>query len=508
MAIQKRTAKQEKTGNEKANERLSAYVGISAPETPKYLLTNNFLAEYFQPAGEGKEYSFESFQARGVLYTEDSANKERLRASFNKFLYRYLGEEAILEENRRLKKHFYFPLTPEMLTDSTPTLRHMLYHLQRRDKGFCYEDMQRELENYIFNDASGLNYILKILFQSVEGDRPEGQIRYKAETETLEEYWEPVNFAVRSRMTRLGRRLNEDLHTLLTHEYFLQQDFYRRYHYLSTLLTSYVIQYILARKDSVTGILCKGNPQDSRLNGMIHRACCSSYEEIRKMFATLLKQQYEGGAKRLAEAEGGQLRLYAEDGKLTVNDKAFADFAVEMTGGRRKSRIDYGKLLKAFDLAEGQEKQLSAEGFVLRYIELTGTRRGSTLTKLSSTLSTSGRQIEMVYPRSNAKQKYFAMSESLAEFYVRLYLAGKDQQYDYLDNFIDYLAQRYRIVITKSKDSERLLKAVKPKLTAKEFAGNLAALIHTLDNVNCLIKLSDSGYVITLPEKKGDFRLL
>ena len=57
-------------------------------------------------------------------------------------------------------------------------------------------------------------------------------------------------------------------------------------------------------------------------------------------------------------------------------------------------------------------------------------------------------------------------------------------------------------------EGDKLLKNVKPKLTAKDFAKNKEAFMNTLSNANCLIKLSDSGYVITLPEQKGDLKLL
>ena len=39
----------------KANDKVAAFVGISAPETPKYLLANNFLLEYFEQTGEQVE---------------------------------------------------------------------------------------------------------------------------------------------------------------------------------------------------------------------------------------------------------------------------------------------------------------------------------------------------------------------------------------------------------------------------------------------------------------------
>ena len=221
---------------QKRNEGIAAYVGISAPETPRYLLTNNFLADYFETSREEEVYDFDTFLERGVLYTEDEANRELLKASFDLFLKRYLGEEAIREENRKLteNKHFYFPLIPEMLTDSTANLRHVLYRLQMLDQKFDYDAMQKKLDHYMFADVSGLNYILKILFQGKEH-----RTRYKSaeKWETTEEYWSMLDKAERGRMLRLGQRLSGDLDTLLTHPYFLQLDFYRRYHYLSMLLT-------------------------------------------------------------------------------------------------------------------------------------------------------------------------------------------------------------------------------------------------------------------------------
>ena len=80
---------------QKRNEGIAAYVGISAPETPRYLLTNNFLADYFETSREEEVYDFDTFLERGVLYTEDEANRELLKASFDLFLKRYLGEEEI-----------------------------------------------------------------------------------------------------------------------------------------------------------------------------------------------------------------------------------------------------------------------------------------------------------------------------------------------------------------------------------------------------------------------------
>lgn len=82
--------------NTKASDRIAAHVGISAPETPKYLLANNFLLEYFEQTGESHTlYDYAWFEKNGVLSTQDSQNKKKLEEAFNRFLERYLGDETI-----------------------------------------------------------------------------------------------------------------------------------------------------------------------------------------------------------------------------------------------------------------------------------------------------------------------------------------------------------------------------------------------------------------------------
>lgn len=494
---------------DKNYEGIAAYMGVSAPETPKYLLTNNFLLEYFEPSQNAdKVYGFEQFVADGVLYTEDAANEELLKKSFDCFMRRYLGEETIREGNHRLRgsKHYYFPLVQEMLTKSTVTLRHMLFHLQALGKSFDYKEMQKNLANYVFNDNSGINHLLKVLFQSEEG-----HLRYafRMSEEETKEFWSMLSSTEKGRMEKLGTRLNEDLNVLLTHEYFCKLDFYRRYNYLSILLTSYVIQYIIWRKGANVCILCKGNSQDERLLGMFHKACCNNYIEIRSLFPDLLQRYYSKVIKSYVGDDKEELRLKTEDGNVWIEDKLSNEFIEEVLAGRKmRNKIEYSQIEKAFNLNEVRERMVPINEFVMRYIDMTGTRKGSTLTKISSILPTSGRQIEMIFPNSNARHKYFAMSGSLAEFYVRLYLAGKKQKYDYLDSFIEYLQMRYHIVLVKSAEGDKWLKNFKPKLSARDFAQNKDAFMNTLNNANCLIKLSDSGYVITLPEEKGDLKLI
>lgn len=497
--------------------KIAAYIGISGPETPKYMLTNNFLTDYFQAGKEGFIYDFQKLELKGVLHVEDDFNREKLEKSFNAFMKRYSGEEAIKEGNKRQKgdKRYYFPLNQEMLTSgSNINLRRILFALQcMDDKHFDYKDMQSKLAAYIFCDSSGINYILRILLQN------QNTVNYRNRTvkerhEIACNFWNMLSKSELSRINRLGKQLNEDLNVLLSHEYFNKLDFYRKYNYLSILLTSYIIHFIVTRQDANNFILCKGAPSDSRLNGMMHSACCSNYKTVRSVFPTLLQKYYREVLSK--EVKKGKLKIVAT-GKvviisdMTFNESAkrnmtFNEFAKNVMGSKAKKEKDYSEIVEKFGLIEGKINRMPIEDFILRYIDIT--RSSSTLTKIISTLPTCGKQIGLIFPGSNTRQKYFALSSSLAEFYVRLYLAKKKQKYAYLDNFIEYLQNRYKIVLVKSKVSEAWLQKSKLNITAQEFAKNKAALIDTLNSVNCLIKLSDSGYVITLPEEKGDFKLI
>lgn len=494
--------------NTKASDRIAAHVGMSAPETPKYLLANNFLLEYFEQTGDNFTlYNYGWFEKNGVLSTQDTQDKEKLEEAFDRFLDRYLGNETIHNENNRLNKdhHFYFPLTQDMLAEGKTTLRHVLFHLQSLDADFQYEKMQQDLNSFLFSNHSGIDDIWKILFQKGSG----AKLRKRDVKQEDTDFWNMLKPAERNRMRKLGKQLNEDLQVLLTREFFTELDFYRKYQYLSILLTSYVIQYILVRRGGNACILCKGRPFDDRLNGDIHRACCYSYTRLRDVFPDLLKVFY----KEALEPSVGKaqfLHLSAKEQVLLIQGKSFDEVMKDISGRNQQSlrKVTYEKLLQGFAVEDGGGREIKVDEFVMRFTDLIGSKQGSSLQKMSSILSTCGKQIDMVYPKTNVNSKYFAMSEGLAEFYVRLYLARRGLKYDYLDSFLDDLLERYTIIITKACKSEKYLKIIKPLLKAQELMKNKQAFLDTLNSANCLIKLSDSGFVITLPEEKGGFKLI
>lgn len=498
-------------------ESLASYIGITGPETPKYLLVNNFLAEFFavDQSDKGKKFTYEDFQKAGILICEEDneLKKQQLQVSFNRFFQHFSGEDMI-RATRYKNQYFYFPLKPLMLRSSTMSLRHLLFNmLLDIEKPGRFQEMQGQLSDYLYGSASGVDYLLSELCAKLADQTMSDSAQVSGRWNQEFDYLRRKPFRI------ICENFERDLQCLLTHRFFRELDFYRRYDYLATLLNSYVIQFILKRSAENGGkrrgyILCQGAASSHLLGrGEFHRACVQNYAEIRSMFPRKLKEFY---VKRLEELVGKDesIEIWSDGDELYVKNIASNTTFIEFIRQAFNSRFGSGQSLypsirKVFKIHEENVKYpFTVDEFVMYYIDATKARRGSTLTKISSTLPTVGKDIEFVFPKSQSRHKFFAMSPSLLEFYVRLYLAKEDRSYAYLDNFLQYMEDDYHICLVKSKNMDDVLKKLQIRVSLQEFRLNEQALLENLEAINCLVRLSDSGYVITLPEEKGEFRLL
>lgn len=503
---------------------LSAYIGIAGPETPKYLLANNFLSEFFQASSEKNmpEMSYQRFKKIGILTSEEDneQKKEQLERSFNRFLQRFSGADTI--ESHYKNKVFYFPLHPQMLKSTGFNLRHLLYNMlpdiEQEEK---FRKLQDMLWEYLYQETTGVNYLLSELYEKLfEGE-------YRKSPSAKEPEYERLFKTKQYR--QVCKNFAEDLNCLLAHRFFKKLDFYKKYDYLATLLNSYVIQFIMKKNTTSRGgeggcVLCQGSATSHLLSGgAFHRACVQDYAKLREVFPKEMKKYYINQMEGETDDEGliyvwmdkGGLfvgRKKEEKGEISESGEPFLQFVNRVFNSRYKDTATqslYTSVKRAFQITkENCKYAFDKEKFVTFYMDVSQARKGSILTKISSTLPTCGKDIEFIFPHSRSKHKFFALSPSLLEFYVRLYLARKDQTYAYLDSFLTDLEERYGICTQKSEKMDAILKRLRIKVPFQEFRQNEQALLENLDEINCLVRLSDSGYVITLPEEKGEFRLL
>lgn len=488
----------------------AVYIGVSGPETPKFLLANNFLSEFFitKKEEQTKQYSYDYFYQAGVFQCEegDEQKKKQLAESFDTFFQRFAGEDLI--KSNYEGKHFYFPIKPWMLRGAGYRLRHLLYHMipgiEQEKK---YRRLQEQLFQYLYGRNEGVSYLLSAMCEKAF------QREYKKKAGKKSEEFEMLK---KSHYKKVCNNFEADLNKLLTHEFFLNLDFYKRYDYLATLLNRYVIQFIVNKVSGANRgkMLCQGSATSHLLDGgAYHRACVQNYADIRAVFQKELKKFY---IQRLETEVGkdGKIKLLTRQEDIQViskgHEELFDKFVLRIFNSKYSKKDSlYQSVRKAFGIPkEGQMGEYTVDEFVMYYIDVSKAGGGNVLTKISSTLPTCGKDIDFIFPKSSSKHKFFAMSPSLLEFYVRMYLAKEDRTYAYLDNFLLYLQERYGICIQKTEQMDQILKKMHIKVPFQEFRQNEQALLDNLDEINCLIRLSDSGYVVTLPEEKGEFTLL
>lgn len=490
----------EKGGESKG---LAEYVGFSAPEIPKYLILNNFLSCYFdfRKADKNLSYSFDDFKNVLTCEENDKDHFEKLKRSFNEYFSQYTGSNMMA----RKEKFLCLPINKNMIIiDENTPLRNLPHRLMKQSK-YNSDQLEKDLTNYLYDDSVGTNEILSFLCSNLE---KANNTKKKSESETTDEE-KQVYFKV------LAEKMSEDLKIVLTNINFTELDYYRKIEYLSTLLTFYAVLYIIKRPTrggkKTPVIICKGSGDTNNNSNELHRACIVNYVKIREGFNTLFKDYF---TLCLNKSQIDTIVIKSKSGYISVVDQGneidFSEFIKKNELGSPNDKINNNsKLLKAFTLKyDSDSKSFSKNDFILRYIIFLKNISGSSFSKTSSTLPTLGREAGLVFPLSRTKYKYFALSEDLSEFFIRLYLSSTEREYDYLDSFVIWLQERYDICIVKSEKLERYLKSINAKISAKDFIQNEEALIQNLTNTNCLIKMSDNGYIVTLPEKKGEFRLL
>ena len=357
------------------SEALTALVGVSAPETPKYLLLNNFLADYFGARSHEKDnYTFSFYEKDKKILVCQESNPEikaDLERSFDEFLQCFMGRDQ-LSGIRSGKDKIWMPLSLDMLGSANVNLRHLLYYLALGD-GESSErgQIREELYHYLYGDSTGI-YGIVSRFCGIKKER-QNKEKDPGGFENLRE--EPF-------FKKLGKQFNQDLHFLLTHSFFREQDFYKRLDDLAILLTMYVVFFFIRRvmpeAHGMPVLLCKGSTDSGLNEGGLHRACTSNYQSFRDCFSDLLSDFY---TKRVMDQEKVLEKVIAvsnREGSIHVGELLLKEYLNKVFDAnyRNDERLN-SKAEDVFHLKAGETNQLSPEEFVDYYMQLTGKDRKS-----------------------------------------------------------------------------------------------------------------------------------
>ncbi|MBU3126236.1 hypothetical protein [Clostridium tagluense] len=498
---------------------LAAFIGVTAPELPKYIVANNFLTCFFDEYKLGK-LNYELLNERFICEEASQDTKEKLFNSFDEYIDEYAGYRILKKDKT---KYYYFPINEKMICGYKTNLRNLLFHLLSHADGFEDYKIKEKLRKFLWDDNSiGCSKMINTVMSRFNPD-----VDTKKKTSSSEDgFGTQIN---KLYFKELGNSLLKDLDLMFRSEYFCKLDFYKKYDYLSTLLTSYVVFFTVYRGNNgkAPTILCKGSTHDSLNTGDFHHACVTVHGKIREGYTRLLEEYYSS----LFITEGNKsdkLSLYLKDQLVMVkindknmkfskfvNDDLF-DTTIEKGTDKQKKRKQHKieSLIEYFDIKEKDSVQIRKEHFVIKYANFHKKQNGSNIIKISSVFSSSGGAIDFIFPKTAGKFKYFALSSTLAEYFVRLYLSDKKVNENlkltigYLNDFVNWLGERYGIYFTNNEKLELFLKEADITVKASEFNMNKTALIENLTSINCLIKVSDSTYIVILPEEKGEFKSL
>ena len=131
-------------------------------------------------------------------------------------------------------------------------------------------------------------------------------------------------------------------------------------------------------------------------------------------------------------------------------------------------------------------------------------KRSSSVRKAASVFSSQGKECYFAYPVGNVRQKYYVMSPQLTELLVHLFLCEQEDSCGTLGMLYQWLEEKYSIYLRYSSRLEGYLRKNSIEQPSQsEFSDNQRAFIETLREINCIVKLSDNSYIITLDTEEG-----
>lgn len=508
---------------DKSQDSYAEFIGINRSVNPGIRVLIDFLSFYFEWNEKVKSawsFSWKDMEERVneiVICKEESVHvRKTLSVAVLEWLKSYSTFKPIDGKN---SKNYLLPLTRGMLIqdknvrkDLRNILNSFLYNgLNEEEQDQLFKEIQDRLFNMLYSESARrggyeeLLYILSYLF--------DGNVKKVSEIQLNREGLERVD----DQFTDLSKQFKFDLLNLIHSHYLTDESIFKKISELNILCNFYIVRYMIIRSfdGAEPFILAKGS-LNMPPEGKIHSAAVMNFAGIRELIYKVSVNYYE---KIIGEINDGDRKLKlllkeTKDSKIClVRERKDIWPRVRQKIFRIRPEVreekEYQKAQNIedmlLDFLGGREKEVFVTNREIAYacMEISK-KRDSSVRKVSSIFAGQGKECYFAYPIGKVKQKYYVMSPALTEVLIYIFLEEQEEGRGTLENFYRWLENRYCIYL---RYSPKLIKYFKQNAIEQpsqmDFSENQKAFVQTLEEINCIVKLSDNSYIITYDNEAG-----
>lgn len=515
----------------KPNISLSEYIGVNRALTPGIRVLNNFLSALY---GYNKQVNISLFENFKLIQTGNPNNVkydatmiedlELINKSYKEWIKAYsIGSYY----GKPLDKTAcFFPINERLIFDdgNYDRLRQLPYKLlwfsqdsnKDSNKNIYIEDLVNQIRKFLFNNDNhnDIHQFVHSALEDVVKDDTKNRTYMQLDN---------VRRSEGNYYTEVAKKFTEDISKMIYSDIFSSLDVYSKINYLTLLLNFYILQYLINRinygKKQKTYMLFKGSSDFD--NELFHSSCLENFNDIRQQMKELCKNYFREQIKTNILNNDNEKcffvkqndDIYVEKDQKSIQlDEFFKDIdigaSISDESGKNIVKENREKLKNIINdslLGDKNNCRITLDNLVSVIMKLNA-KASSSVSYAIQIFSTQGREAKCVYPQSQVRQKYFVMSREITDLFVRLYFAHNNKiVYDTVENFTRWLKDNYLICIGFSKEINQYIDG-KPhikQIRASIYRDNYKTFISTLDSLQCIIKLSDTSHIITLPGNKG-----
>lgn len=508
---------------EKSQDSYALFIGINRSVNPGIRVLIDFLSFYFERNEKEKSaYSFswkdkeEKINEIVICKEESESVRKNLSEAVLEWLKSYSTFKPIDGNN---SKNYLLPLTPGMLMQDDNVnkyLRNLLNSflyagLRGEEQDQLFQEIQTGLFNMLYSERARLGgyeellYILSYLFDGNAKEINKAQLNRERIVK------------IDALFLKLSNQFKTDLLNLIHSKYLIHESVYKKISELNILCNFYIVRYMIIRSfdGAEPFVLAKGSlnmPSD----GKIHSAAVMNFAGIRELIYKVSANYYEKMIDEINDRDR-RLKLFIKETKDSriclmrdrkdiwpkVRQKIFRIHPEVRDEKGRQKALAIEKML--LDFLGGSEKEVLVNNREIAYacMEISK-KRDSSVRKVSSVFASHGKECYFAYPIGKVRQKYYVMSPALTEVLVYIFLEEQEEGRGTLENFYQWLEKRYCIYL---RYSPKMIKYFKQNAIEQpsqmDFSENQKAFIQTLEEINCIVKLSDNSYIITYDNEAG-----